>query len=107
MDSATSLLKSFFTAKNMADAMFVLVILVYLGCFLFLMWREEELGFFELLAVILYSGMTILGLTVVSLVLRCVWLYRNPVARTRLQKWLLFLTTIPWWGFFLQIWFFY
>jgi hypothetical protein len=53
--------------------------------------------------VILYGGLAVLGLSVVSLVARSVLLYQHPSARTRSQKLLLSLTALPFLSFLLKI----
>lgn len=107
MNSMRVLLKSFFTAKNIADASLSLAMLLGLSGHLWLLWYGKELGFLELLAVLAYGGISILGLSVLSLLTRAVWLYRNPQARTWQQKGLLFLTALPGLGLILDAWGFY
>lgn len=95
MNEITQQLKNLLSAKNIADATFLLAILIYLGCYLLLFFWEQKLGFFEFLAVILYGGLSIAALSVVSLIARGVFLYKNPAARNSWQKVLFVVAAIP------------
>jgi hypothetical protein len=95
-------IKGWFSAKNIADISFILAIAVYGGCFLLLSWLGKELGFFEVMAVVIYGAMTVVGLCAVSAIARSVLLYKYPAQRTRVQKVLLAITAIPFWNLILK-----
>jgi hypothetical protein len=87
--------KSLLIAKNIADATFVLAISLYLACHLLLLLLEKNISFFETLAVILYGGLSVVVFSVISLIARAIFLYKNSTARNNAQKTLLLVSAIP------------
>lgn len=82
-------------ARTIADITFLAVPVIYVMAFITLEVAGKQLGFWGVLAVIMYGGLLVLGLTVISLIARCVFLYQNPLLRTWQQKLLVILTGLP------------
>jgi hypothetical protein len=95
-------LKAIFTAKNIADMTFLAVIFIYVAAYITLEVARKQLGFWGVLAVIMYGGLVVLGLMIISLISRCVFLYQNPQLRTMPQKLLLLLTAFPFFSFLIK-----
>ncbi len=89
-------LKAISTAKTLADLGLIAAVLISVSCYALLETIKQELDdLLLILAVIIYSGMAVLGFCLMSLIARGIFLYRHPQARTFAQKCLLAVAALP------------